>query len=126
MLDSTILTLTKDLFGSAYSLNELGFFYYFINYRQISFYLYDYAVSLTTLPSFNQTQQKLLGWNLSQFITKCSFNNIPCDLNNDFQWYFSGDYGNCYHFNGAPKVNLKKRLKILVKAKQKKIPPIEE
>ena len=102
MLDSTILTLTKNNLGKAIALNQLGFYNYYLSDQMISFYLYSYALSLTTQPSYNETLQKLLGWNLSQVITKCSFNNVPCDVNNDFQWFFSGDYGNCFHFNGGP------------------------
>ena len=100
MLDSTMLSLTKDLWGNAYSLKQLGFSYYYLHWRQISFYLYSYAVSYTTQPDYNETQRKLLGWNLSQVISKCTFNGVSCDNINDFKWYFSPDYGNCYHFNG--------------------------
>ena len=102
MLDSIILSLTKDIWGSAYSLKQLGFFYYYLHWRDISWNLYSYATSYTTQPDYNETQRKLLGWNLSQVITKCTFNGVSCDIFNDFKWYFSPDYGNCYHFNGLP------------------------
>jgi hypothetical protein len=102
MLDSTILSLTKDIWGNAYSLKQLGFYYYYLHWRQISFYLSSYAMSYTTQPDYNETQRKLLGWNLSKVITKCTFNGVSCDIFNDFKWYFSPDYGNCYHFNGLP------------------------
>ena len=69
MLDSITLSLTKDLWGSAYSLKQLGFFYYYLHWRDISNNLYSYAISYTTQPDYNETQRKLLGWNLSQVIT---------------------------------------------------------
>jgi len=67
--------------------------------------LWQYASAYTTQPTFTNTQRKELGWDLSKVINQCLFNGVSCDVKNDFQWYFSPDYGNCYHFNAAPTGN---------------------
>ena len=94
-------------------LSQLGFYNYYLsqndNSIKSSFYLYKFASTYTNDPSFNNSQRKSLGWDLFQVMINCTFNRIKCDLNNDFQWYFSPQYGNCYHFMEQMEQTLKIR-----------------
>ena len=101
--------LTNDKTDKKLNVSQLGFYNYYLlqNNSKIrpSYDVYQYATAFTLDPSFSNLQRKELGWNLSQVMTKCTFNGIKCDFKNDFEWYFSPQYGNCYHFNAAPKGN---------------------
>ncbi len=41
-----------------------------------------------------------LGWNISDFMISCFFNGLQCTPN-DFYFWSSFEYGNCYTFNYA-------------------------
>ena len=114
ILDSLTYTQTKLALGTAYFLDQLGFYDYYIENHHISFYLYSYATAFMSMPTFNYTSRKALGWDLYQVIIQCTFNGIKCDFNNDFQWYFSPQYGNCYHFNPPPTGNMVKHILLLL------------
>jgi hypothetical protein len=50
-------------------------------------------------PKFGHDKRKLLGFNLSEIILQCTFNQIDCDFTKDFNWIFHYDYGNCFQYN---------------------------
>ncbi len=82
-------------------LSQLGFFNFYLRNTNdlLSWDVYEYAMSFMFDPKFSDTQRKSLGWDMSEFVIKCKFNGIDCDKDDDFKWYFSFQYGNCYHFN---------------------------
>ena len=66
-------------------------------------------VSLNAAPFFlDEVRDKLLskktsdkrryGRTASEFIITCQYDNADCDVN-DFEYWYSYDYGNCYTFN---------------------------
>ena len=67
--------------------------------------VYQFATSYTLDPSFSETDRRALGWDFSQFVTKCTFNGFDCNISRDFEWYFDVNYGNCYRFNAVPTDN---------------------
>lgn len=42
-----------------------------------------------------------LGFNLDEMLLSCRFNNIQCNISNDFIWHYSYDFVNCYSFNSG-------------------------
>ena len=92
---------------SGIGLSQFGFYNYYLytSNRLInpSFDVFHYSTTYTMNPYlFTDSQRKSLGWDLSKVFIKCKFNGIDCDINNDFKWYFSFQYGNCYHFSPIP------------------------
>ena len=109
LINSLMQYLTNDKTGQKLKLSQLGFYNYYLlqnnTYIHPSYDINQLASAYTLDPNFSNSQRKALGWDLSQTMTSCTFNGIKCDFNNDFQWYFSPQYGNCYHFNAAPTGN---------------------
>ena len=92
--------------GKSYTIGEMGFYKYFLTKGNLfSLELFNLAVSLTFNANFTEQQRKSLSWDLAQVLTSCTFNGVKCDVQNDFEWYFSVDYGNCYRFNSRPTKN---------------------
>lgn len=52
--------------------------------------------------SFNLTDQlKLIAsYNIDDMLINCRYNDIPC-TKNDFEYFFTLTYGNCYKFNSG-------------------------
>jgi len=46
----------------------------------------------------NDSEKKQLGLSISNSLIGCSFNFEACTIE-DFQWYYSSTYGNCFRFN---------------------------
>ena len=121
LLDQLMKNITdykKERFDlkSGLYLRELGFSnYYFPKSKTkrecLSFDAYQYATTFTLDTNFTDSQRKALGWDLSKVLIKCTFNGNDCDINNDFKWYFSFQYGNCYHFNSIRRKNQVKKIK---------------
>ena len=101
-----INSISKNAESPTIYLSELGFYQYYLDStNKISFNLFTAATGNMMAPSFNYSSRKALGWDLTQVLNKCTFNGVKCDFENDFQWYFSPQYGNCYHFNPSPTGN---------------------
>ncbi len=49
--------------------------------------------------NLSETDVKKLGLQLDEIIIKCEFDNEKCNLDEDFEWKYSWDLGNCYVFN---------------------------
>ncbi len=47
----------------------------------------------------NSTEKKKLGLQLDELIINCEFDSEPCNLETDFTWGYSLEFGNCYIFN---------------------------
>ena len=102
--------LTANKVGTPLILDQLGFYNFYLLQSDPeihpSFDVFQYATAYTQNPNlFTDSQRKELGLDLSQAVSKCTFNGIDCDISKDFEWYFSYQYGNCYHFNPAPFTN---------------------
>ena len=67
----------------------------FLNTRHIR----DIANSRVNSEDFSDESRKLLGHSLTDIMFDCYFNNLACDMENDFVWSFDRHYGNCYSFN---------------------------
>jgi hypothetical protein len=65
--------------------------------------------------SFNNiTFRKSLSSNLEEMMLSCYFLSNPCDLN-DFEYFFSINYGNCYRFNsGYDSLNRKTSIRNII------------
>jgi hypothetical protein len=46
-----------------------------------------------------------LGFKIDEMLLTCSFNNIPCNISQDFVWVYSYDFVNCYTFNSGQDQN---------------------
>ena len=96
----------------SYGINEIDFFNYYLAPSRsnkswhLSLEVFNYAVSLTFDLSFTDTQRKALGWDMLKVLKSCTFNEANCDINKDFEWYFSVDYGNCFRFNSGSNKNM--------------------
>ena len=103
ILNNLTQVLTLQSINMSIPLPDLGFYRYYINLTsQFSFFLYSFAEAYMMASTFTYAQRKALGWDLSQVLTECKFNGVKCNFDNDFEWYFSAQYGNCYHFNPPP------------------------
>ena len=100
MLDKLMKQFTLRNLKKSYGINQIDFFNYYLAPSRsnkswhLSLEVFNYAVSLTFDLSFTDTQRKALGWNLFKVLKSCTFNEANCDINKDFEWYFSVDYGN--------------------------------
>ncbi len=95
-------------------LHDLGFFnLYFPNSAKefLSWDAYQYATTFTLDTNFTDSQRKSLGWDLSKVLINCTFNGNDCHTSNDFEWYFSFQYGNCYQFNSIRRGNQVEKIK---------------
>ena len=43
--------------------------------------------------------KKKLGYSLEDILIECKFDDVFCDLTEDFVWHFDNLYGNCFKFN---------------------------
>lgn len=43
--------------------------------------------------------KKSLGFNIDSYLISCLYSTQPCNIDEDFIWYFEKNYGNCYLFN---------------------------
>ena len=112
LLDQMMQQLTynkKNWLGlnTGLGLDQLGFYNFYILQSNLdinpSFDVFQYAMAYALDPNiFTDSQRKSLGWDLSQVLIKCKFNGIDCVINNDFKWYFSFQYGNCFQYNPVP------------------------
>jgi hypothetical protein len=41
------------------------------------------------------------GYFLDEILISCSFKGIPCNMNEDFDWYYDFNYGTCFSFNSG-------------------------
>ncbi len=57
------------------------------------------AISTSNAKS-NASMVKSLGWDLNDIMISCYYNGIQCSIN-DFYYWTSFEYGNCYTFNYA-------------------------
>jgi hypothetical protein len=81
-------------------------FDYFNKYVLIS--LSYYMNLYVNDPRYGDENRKLLGIDISEIISSCYFNFLPCNLD-DFQWVFHFSYGNCLKYN-THNGNLKKTI----------------
>ena len=51
-------------------------------------------------PSLTNTTRKDFGYKIEDMLISCFFNYLPCTAN-DFKYFYSALYGNCYTFNGG-------------------------
>ena len=42
-----------------------------------------------------------LGFKLDEMLLTCHFNNVPCNISQDFVWVYSYEFVNCYTFNSG-------------------------
>jgi len=83
-------------------------------YNEIKQDFYNYIFT-----QLNDADKKSLGYGLDEMLITCLYNNRKCTTN-DFNWYYSYDYGNCFSFNtGVNETNGKD-----VKMKEAKRPGI--
>ena len=54
---------------------------------------YAYKKTLT-----NKIKKKF-GYKINEAILRCTFESTECSLDNDFDWVYDNDYGNCFTFN---------------------------
>jgi hypothetical protein len=90
--------LTKELAYESYGIDLESITFDDFNKEfipKLGFYMNTYVNN----PEYSDTNRKRLGLNFAKFINSCYFNNLPCNLTRDFQWFFHSDYGNCIQFN---------------------------
>lgn len=54
----------------------------------------------------NEQDRAILGYTIDEMLISCSYNLFTCDKN-DFDFYWSNTYGNCYQFNTGKNSSLK-------------------
>jgi len=50
---------------------------------------------------FDVDDKKKLGHSLNDFLIECKFDDVFCNVSNDFVWYFDNVYGNCWRYNSG-------------------------
>jgi hypothetical protein len=50
---------------------------------------------------YSDEDKKKLGHSIEDFLIECKFDDIFCNISNDFVWYFDSNFGNCYKFNSG-------------------------
>ena len=61
-----------------------------------------YILNAASDPEFGDLNRQKLGYSISEMLIYCSFNREYCgDLNEEFVWYYSFTYGNCFTFNSG-------------------------
>ena len=65
----------------------------------------DYRIK-SILINENEELKKKIAFPLNKTIISCYFNSIPCS-DDDFDWYYDFNYGNCYRFNLGKRKGLK-------------------
>ena len=58
-----------------------------------------HQILITKYYNLSDENKKLLGLQLKELILSCVFNNIPCNYENDFVWFYDFFYGNCFKYN---------------------------
>ena len=53
---------------------------------------------LNLATQFNESDKKSLGYAIEDILVSCSYNSRRC-IPQDFNWYYSYEYGNCFRFN---------------------------
>jgi hypothetical protein len=56
---------------------------------------------INILNNFTEEEKLKMGYNVSQVILSCSFNQENCNISQDFVAYFDSEYGVCYRFNSG-------------------------
>ena len=75
--------------------------------------IYERGLQMVFDSNFTNEERKQLGHDLSDLIYNCQFSGEECFIEQDFNWYFDRDLGNCYLFNTGfnstgDRVNFKK------------------
>ncbi len=92
-----------NLFATPYS-NNVSYFLFnttFPNYAQ-AISAKARSQSIIQNYGFNRTN---LGYHIKDFMINCQFNQIKCDLEKDFEYFYDLNYGNCYRFNSGTTIN---------------------
>ena len=93
--ENLIRNLSIDNFEK--NLENVGY-YEFLSYRND---LNELTKQYVNAPNYEEENKKSLGFNLSQIINSCYFNQEKCNWTNEFHWVFNYEYGNCYQFNSG-------------------------
>ena len=64
--------------------------------------------SYTSGSTMNDDQRKSFGLSIEEMLLSCYFNGEPCSAE-DFEWFYTFDYGNCFAFNSGFNSELKKK-----------------
>jgi hypothetical protein len=48
---------------------------------------------------YSDNDKKRLGHSLQDFLVECKFDDVFCNMTEDFVWYFDSLYGNCFKYN---------------------------
>jgi len=64
---------------------------------------------------YSEVEKKRLGNSIQDFLIECKFDDVFCNITEDFVWYFDSLYGNCFKFNTGKnskgeKIDLKKSI----------------
>ena len=59
--------------------------------------------------------KKKLGHSIDDFLIECKFDDIFCNVSQDFIWYFDANFGNCYKYNSGYDSSASRRKKIELK-----------
>ena len=51
--------------------------------------------------NYSNEDKKRLGHLIDDFMIECKFDDVFCNITNDFIWYFDNVYGNCYKYNSG-------------------------
>ena len=71
----------------------------------VQFIDYNQQAAISNLYNLtNTTQQRYLGYEMTDILFSCSFNWQTC-TSNDFSYFFDNFYGNCFTFNSGFKAN---------------------
>ena len=73
----------------------------FDNFEFRNFLFTKYLILLSAAdPSVSDDIKKSLGLTIDDMLINCQFSSNPCSKN-DFEWFYSVFYGNCYRFNSG-------------------------
>ena len=101
--ESLILNMSKEFYGI--DLTKLPFSKY---YDYVTGNLTQVVKSYVSDPKYGDENRQQLGFNLSQLMTSCVFNQVSCNFNEDFHWFFHYDFGNCFQLNSG--LNMKNQV----------------
>jgi hypothetical protein len=62
--------------------------------------------------------KKKLGHSIDDFLIECKFDDIFCNVTQDFIWYFDANFGNCYKYNSGYDSALRRKKIELKKSSQ--------
>ena len=66
---------------------------------------YNSIVYANYLKNTTRFDRRKFGLSLDEFIIDCSFAYVPCNLSNDFEYYYDVNYGNCFRYNSDKNMN---------------------